>query len=289
MLTIAVSMVVLATASSGAQPHWLQSLLASPRANRAVSEHATKGMASPHVPSKTPSGVLGPVRSGTGASVVGSEEASWHAAEDADWALESESRVRVGRLLNRGRYDDAYADVWAFRKARPDLAGATDDMAADCAIMTGRYSEAFDLLLPLVRRPETDFPRVELALSLASAGIGQVYPGQADFCRTHVAQGLSKQCMPDTLAGGLASRADAGAVAALSCLALGLDFGSSPYLELALRLDPQNVMAAHALVFRYTAQGRPADLKRVASGMLKSLSVLDPRREAFREALTGAR
>lgn len=286
MLTTAISLVFLASASNGASPHWLQDLLASPRARNVASQQASR-------PAKAPA--QGRPLAKDGGQPRAPRPAGIHAIEGNVRAnpgldIANETRRAVGRLLDQCRYEDAYAALSAFRGERPDLAGKVVDMAADCAILTGRTEEAYALLTRLVqgRGRKTKTPtRALLSLSLASAGLGQVYPGQADFCRDQVKQGLSRECMSDTLAGRLATSTDSKAVAVLSCLAIGLNFGKSPYLEMALRLDPQNVMAASALVFRYTVQERTADVNRIAGGMLKNLPILDPHRAKFQQALTG--
>jgi cytochrome c-type biogenesis protein CcmH/NrfG len=90
------------------------------------------------------------------------------------------------------------------------------------------------------------------------------------------------------LDGGLAHNSDPKTTAVLSCLALGLEWRKTPYLEMALKLDPTNVIAAKALIFRYTYRGTPADIRRVAGSMLNSLPADDARRAEFTQAVESA-
>ena len=285
MLTTMISVVALAVGPNGTTPHWLQDLFASPMAKKAASAQATdkakgSGQSSPagtHPPTGAAPGSGG---GGMTRVNVGNDPALLAAFKAADAA-----RRLAGGLLDECRCDDAYRAIGDFRREWPDATFMCDDTAADCAIMTGRYPEAYGLLLPWARSQGMGSPQYLLAISLASAELGQVYAGQAEFCRDQVAEGLSQESVSDALDRGLAVGTDAKTVAVLSCLGLGLKFRSSPYLEMALRLDPQNVIAADQLVFRYGFRGRVADIRRIAAGMLKNLPAGDTRRAKFEKTL----
>ena len=207
----------------------------------------------------------------------------------ADIDAANMARKRVVGLLDECRYGDAYEAISAFREEQPGLADLTGDTAAECAVLTGHYEEAYGLLLPLIRQQGMNSPGFLLAISLASAELGQVYPGQAEFCRDRVMACLSEHFIHDSLDSRLAERTDAKAVAIMSCLALGVDPGGAPYLEMALQLDPQNVLAANQLIERYTLHGRVTNVRRIASGMLKSLPTRDPHRAAYERTLAEAK
>lgn len=286
MLTIVVSVAILSTGPTGAPPpNWLHDLLASPRA---------KNVAAYHAPKKSGGGKpAGAAQGGASGASAGpltySNSTTIHDPED-DARLKAANAAghEAGILMNQGRYEDAYASITAFRLGRPDAASVMDDFTADCANLTGRYGEVYDLLVPTLRMEDRGAiigPSVKLEMSFASARLGQVYDGQVEFCRYHVNLGLSQQHVSEPLDHALMRRTDPKTVALLSCLALGLEFGKAPYLELALSLDPTNVIAARGLISYYTARGRIADLHRMAAGMLKILPAGDPRRAPFERSL----
>jgi len=57
----------------------------------------------------------------------------------------------------------------------------------------------------------------------------------------------------------------------------------------ALWLDPRNTMAAHALIFRYTVNKRPHDVRRIATIMVENLRPTDPMRAGFAQTLAEAK
>jgi hypothetical protein len=260
-------------------------------AQKVLSRQAAKKAKSLPATATSSNGPLGPDHSksggirNTGGTLPGNWEeilASWQPAFDASHQAEE--------LLEQGRYDDAYAAITQFRQGRRD--DITDDATVYCALLTGHYAEAYELLVPMVRRQGDNSPQYWLALSFASAELGHVYPGQADFCRAQVAKGLSNEVLEvrdDKLVGRLVAGADPKTTAILSCLGLGFAFGMSPFLENALWLDPQNVMAAHALLFRYTRKERPYDVRRIATIMVETLQPNDPQRAEFARTLAAAK
>jgi hypothetical protein len=268
--------------------HWQQELLASKTAQAAANRQpATKTKR----PSSTTSsaitipadGLPGPaapesVRTQTSSSNSLSDPAFWAAFE-----LGNGCRRKVGGLLDERRYAEAYAAMAEFRGGCPD--DVTDDMAADCANMTGRYAEAYRLLVPMVRRQGNLSPQFWLALSFASARLGQVYGGQAEYCRDQLSLGLRRRDIANCSADDMPTATDAKGVAVLSCLALGVGYGDLYYLETALDLDPTDVVAGKELVAIYTIRGRTADARRIAGGMVKNLPATDARRAQFVQAL----
>jgi hypothetical protein len=279
VLAVTVYAALLAFDPDGPAPHWLQDLLASPTAKSV----ATRQVAV--------TGTGGAPAAETSKSGGG---AKWHANSTNDVALFAEfktadaERVKAGCLARACKFEDAYQSMAAFRRERPDLCEFVDDQAADLANLTGRYSEAYTLVLPFTRSKGAVPAHYLLTLSVASAGLGQVYAGQAEYCRAEAIEG----CFQDRfIAEGLDrrhARADPQGVVIYSCLALGFKYGETPYLEMALRLDPANVLAARGLTFFYQVQRRTADVQRIASGMLSALPAGDPRRGEFVKQLDAA-
>ena len=274
---------MLTSAPIGPAPHWQQDLLASPRAQKALSGQQAGRAGGPPPAAGPRNGPPGPATSGSAVGRGTEGGSPWNdGVMPAEWQLGNDARVNAVGLLNGGRYDDAYAAITQFRQGRSD--DITDDVTVYCALLTGRYAEAYELLVPMVRRQGDNSPQYWLALSFASAELGHVYPGQADFCRAQVAKGLSNEVLEvrdDKLVGRLVTGTDPKTTAILSCLGLGFAYGDSHFLENALWLEPQNVMAAHALIFRYTLNKRPYDARRIATIMVESLRRDDPRRAEF--------
>jgi citrate lyase alpha subunit len=153
----------------------------------------------------------------------------------------NEARNKADGLLDARQYEAAYASINAFNKERPDLADGVLDVRGECSLLTGRYTAAYNLLVQRVKFLQTGkknsiSPQYMLDISLASSALGEVYPGQADYCRNQVIKGLSQQGIRDKLDPQLAKRTDAKGVAIMSCLGLGIARGRTPYLELALSL-----------------------------------------------------
>jgi hypothetical protein len=116
--------------------------------------------------------------------------------------------------------------------------------------------------------------------------LGEVYPGQSEFCRGESAKGLRDHALINVeLTKELRSRKDAKGVALLSCIGLGCNYLEFPYLELALKLDPANTMIANELICYYELRERKDDMKRIAEGMLKSLPEGDENREKYQKVI----
>jgi hypothetical protein len=284
MLTMVVSIAALAVSPQGTAPHWLQDLLASPLTNKIAGVRAPDKAKSPGATQTT--GTTAPTGAASGSGGTGVTHAN-RIKDPAFWAsveTVGTARRKAGGLLNECRFDEAYEAITAFRRERPDLAGMCDDLAADCANMVGRYTEAYQFILPFARHEGSESPRHLLVLSLASAGLGQSYRGQAEYCRDQVNEGLKQEGINETLDPRLARRTDVKGVAIMSCLALGLNYGSSSYLETALHLDQANAIAAQALVTRYKMQGRVADVQRVLKAVIEHLPA-SARRSLFEQTL----
>jgi hypothetical protein len=288
MLTIAIPIAISISCAGGAAPHWLQDLLASPMAKSVASRQIPKKPEVRQDTSNTAGGAASPAASQSGGFTVVNADPIYDPAFLADVETSNAARVKAGRLASQCKFEEAYQSMAAFLRERPDLSEFVDDQAADFANLTGRYAEAYALVLPLARREGTESPHHLLALSVASAGLGQVYAGQAEYCRDQAIDGLREQHIAEGLDDGLARRTDPQAVAIFSCLAMGFKYGDTTYLEMALRLDPTNVLAAGRLTWCYWFQGRTADIRRIASGMLSALPAGDPRRAEFSRELAQA-
>ena len=152
MLTIVVSLAILCAGPKGAASHdWLQNLLASPKAKKVAAFHIPKRDKVEALPA---AGKGDPAAAGPGATGFRTAQANtmFDAAEQARLDAANAVDVQAGALMSQGNYEAAYTTLSAFRRERPDAAHYTDDMAADCANLTGRYDETFQLLVPQVRR-----------------------------------------------------------------------------------------------------------------------------------------
>lgn len=290
MSSIAIA-IALSSTGAGTPTDWLQRLLASPLTKRV--EAYVKAKANEHAVA-LPSAPLSDERFGTPAGnassvvvTVGHNPTPDDPADLARYDLRNRVLTSTQALAGAGKYEDAYRSLRAFRGQRPDIVG-TELVMADYANLTGGYEEAFKLLLPFVTPHATKTrigPRQMPAISLAGAGLGHVYPGQADFCREQITKGASEHSMAGEMDRELVGRSDPKSVAALSALALGVRFVEPAYLELALHLAPLNVTAARILVGRYGVKQRPSDARRIANAILKGLRAGDPRRAEFERAL----
>jgi hypothetical protein len=285
MLTIVVFLAMMTSAPPGGAPHWLRDMQASPRAMMVVSQPAQKKAKIPRTTSASPPNPGGrSVSRSDGFAEAGAYTNDGPAYRERIGTV-YEALGIVADLLDSCRYADAYASISAFRREHPDAADLTDHVAVDCANLVGRHAEAYNTILPWAIHEGDKSPHHLLALSLASAALGEVFEGQAQYCWDKAMEGLKQENIVEGLDRKLARRNDAKGVAILSCLALGLKYRSSPYLEMALRLDPTNTVAGNELISRYQLRGRNTDAKRVASGILKNLPADHPRRADFERRL----
>lgn len=191
-----------------------------------------------------------------------------------------------------GQFESAYTSLVAFQNGNPEIASSIDQQKIQYAFMAKHYKEAYDEIVTRIRHltkladGKQLAPHHLLMLSLASALNNDVYPGQAEFCRDLVADGLANQALLNVeMDSSLAQRKDPQAIAVMSCMGLGLKYGLTSYLEFALRLDPSNVIVANELVCYYGLRNNKAAITRIASGMLKALPAGDANREKFEKDL----
>ena len=295
MLTAAISLAILTSTPIGPAPHWQQDLLASPLARNVVKMQQSRG-AKTRPSAATPAGSpREPETTKTGGPRPTTGHSMWNPTLEAALQRANDACREAAALLKERRYGDAYDSLERLRHGNSD--DMTDDMAVACANMTGRYAEAYALLIPMVRRQGDSSPQYWLALSFASARLGQIYPGQVEYCRDRLLLGLkeddyqylSEDCRMKWSSDDLPTATDPKGVAVLSCLALGIGYQERYYLETALELDPTATLAAKQLVTIYAYEKRTADVRRIASGMVKNLPAGDPRRAEFQRRLAAAK
>jgi len=176
-------------------------------------------------------------------------------------------------LIAASRYEDAYSTISSTVRAHPEYR----DFLADSIIKTELLAGHNDLALKdaIIRVSQLDGSDQSLYLSLASAASGQVYPGQAEFCVDQIQEHLKNQGLPPASLSATGSL-NAKLVTVLSALALGTK--SAPeFLELTLKLDPANDLAARQAITEYTFKGRYSDVRRIASQLASRLPAGDAR------------
>jgi tetratricopeptide (TPR) repeat protein len=195
--------------------------------------------------------------------------------------------AHLRRLLDEGKYAEAYAEARKTREERPELPAWTAEAYADCAIMVGRYREAYDDMARLLQNPGYHNENRYLRLSIASAAMGRVVDGQMEYARYWLenayqyrpgkSSGLPRHIPPS-----------ARKVMLVSTLALAAKApNGGTYYELCLRIDPKCTLAADEAILYYTHKHRDADAKRVAEGMVKALPA-GPDRDRFLRHLESA-
>jgi len=185
-------------------------------------------------------------------------------------------RRKTGDLIDGERLQDAYDYISDVQKSDPSMHDMTEDLVIECALLTGRYDEAFDRSVVLVNTSGWGSPDAYLRLSLASAMKGTVYPGQFEFVQESIQESLSRDQVHDTAAMQLPGTSkSAKGIAVLSCLARGFrspSLISTGFFEAAIRLDPQNDLAAREAIKRFKTIGRYSGIRRVASVMIANLA-----------------
>jgi len=181
----------------------------------------------------------------------------------------------VQNLLVENREDAAYAYISDLRQMHPEFEEGILDLCLKCELLTGHYDEAFQDVVMRITAGGFDAEEPYLSLALASAARGQVFSGQAEYCQSWIQtytryQGRSQQVQ---LGAPGQSPHD---IMVLSALALGTK--STPeFLELALRLDPSNDIAARKAILYYGFRGRYSDIRRISSGMVDRLAAGESR------------
>ncbi len=192
----------------------------------------------------------------------------------------------AGGLIWLNRIGEAQRFMHGFEASHPGSQGYFRAQQITCDLAEQRYLEAFRQAAGQLRLEAGQVYASELPLqvSLASAELGQVYPGQLDYAQCRLVKLYRDQHFSSPEIRELGNSRDAN-VAITSCLALGMRYGASapPYFELALKLDPKNRMAAHELLRIYEGQGRYKDLRRVALAMSERLGPGDGRAFYLRE------
>ena len=176
---------------------------------------------------------------------------------------------KVSLLLAQDLYMDAYTYISDVRREFPQADEALLDLSIECELLASRYADAFRDSVVRVKAGGFGGEEQELYLSLSSAALGLVYPGQAKFCEKWATEHLANQGSNYRI-GPTSKELDPHEVMILSSLALGLK-DSPGFLELALRLDPINEIAARQVIFYYSCKGRYSDLSRIASNMMEHL------------------
>jgi len=206
-------------------------------------------------------------------------------------ATSNKARRQAGGLMYQGRIAEADRCLSIFLGERPDLNDFLADQITDCDLLLDRYRQAFARVVPIVNTRGSDSEEMYLRLSLAAAAQGQVYPGQRDYCygymrRRYADHHGAKPLDPHVQGAGDNSPRS---VALLSCLALGLggSIANRSYLELALKLDPNNVLAASEAIQEYDYRGKYSDIRRIASAMIARLPD-GPARKKFQQDIADA-
>jgi len=203
-----------------------------------------------------------------------------------------EALARAETSYNLGEYEQAYSSLIASEDKYPIVAGSIEYTKIQYAFLANHYEQAYDMVIRINRQQANKpagrsiSPRYLLMLSLASALNGEVYAGEADYCRDQVADVLKHHALLNVeMDLKLAKRNDAKAIAVMSCLGLGLRPGGQPFLELALKLDPTNSIAANELICYYGLRERKADIVRIAKSVLKALPADNENRAKFEKDL----
>lgn len=174
-----------------------------------------------------------------------------------------------------GQEDAAYGYLESLRQQHPDYTMGILGLCIKCELLTGHYDEAFRDVVNQLHVGWTGGEEMFLYLSLASAGRGQIVDGQAQYCQSWISS-----CDKTATAGSRVTNLEQGQspkqVMLLSAKALGTK--SEPeFLELALRLDPTDELAAREAIQNYKNAGRYSEVRRIASLMADHLQPCDSR------------
>ena len=172
-------------------------------------------------------------------------------------------------LIEEGRYEDAAACISRARKDHPEYEAWTIDLAIEAELLGRSYESAYKDAVVRVATGGFSGEDQNLYISLASAAKGQVFPGQAQYCATWIERHLKNHGLPVPTKLTFEARTSRDLMV-LSAIALGTK-AEPGFLELALRLDPVNELAARQAIRYYEAKGRYSDLRRIASGLVDRL------------------
>jgi len=235
---------------------WVRDLLQTKSAQAILAAHAKLGPRPPFP------ATLVPARPG---------EDSGHLKFSSAFAAILHDAVRTtSELIEDSQFEEAYQCISDVDKAHPEFDAAIVDWIIEAELLAGHYDKAYEDSVVRVASARSDNNDGRyLPLSIASAAKGQVFPGQAEYCakltQNHlINQGSAVVVRPPT------GTQSAHQVMVLSAVALG----SSPspgFLELALRMDPVNDLAARQAIYYYLCKGRYSDVRRVAASVIDHL------------------
>ncbi len=178
--------------------------------------------------------------------------------------------VHVQQLALAGRYDDAYTSFVSAGLPIWEMHGGDLSLLSACEVLTARQGLAYKQLGGVIGRgtwlPDDSY----LNFSIACASRGEVYPGQGKFALAKLEE-ASQSNSAFWPKGSRAVPQSSRQIEIYSALAMGLgDVVYGPgYMELVLKLDPGNKMAAREAIRFYRSQGRCSDLRRIATQMLR--------------------
>jgi len=246
-------------AISAPDKNWVSKLMQSPPAKAILLAHA-QGM--PKVLPETKATVVGGIL----------------VFDPALGQMDNDASRRIADLIAESRFGEAFDYVSKVRQSNPEIEDLIVDTAIRCELLSGHYGLAFKDAVVRVSKGDCDTEDQLLYLSLASAAMGHVYDGQARYCEDWVNRYVA-QWRPVVPPGRAVQFLTPGArsiqhqVMLLSSLALGSK--STPeFLELALKLDPVNDLAAREAIRYYGFKGRYSDVRRLAVNMLDNRSSL---------------